>query len=149
MRLISRALLGLQLLVLALVVVAKAQEQKNPANQATVWASFVYTINGETNSNDVLTSKGADQGRKVGKMVRSRYLDGPESNITSAYRLKSVPKTRLSNAKVEIMSTEKEGNIGMATMFMKGLYPQKKDNNSDEVYPVIKALRDNDVDHFE
>lgn len=94
----------------------------------TTWGAVVMTMHGEkspgmTSAFPDLTPLGAQQGWSQGQMLRTRYLQGPGTNITHNYPIRDLPVNAIDNSKLYMLSADDDYMSASAQAFMQGVYP--------------------------
>lgn len=71
----------------------------------------------------ILTPLGAQQVLSAGSVVRSRYIQGPGTNVTSSFPIYNINQNTISNRQLELLATDDVWVAASAQAFMQGLYP--------------------------
>ena len=94
----------------------------------TTWGSVVLTLNGEK-SPDIstpypnLTPLGAQQVISAGKVIRTRYLEGPGTNITNYFPIQGLAVNEIVNPQLFILAADEDYTAATAQAFLQGVYP--------------------------
>ncbi len=110
------------ILALSLARLAASQDQQ------TTWGSVIFAMYGERTPLDspyepMLTPLGAQQGLSAGSVIRSRYIQGPATNVTSSFPIYNIYENTISNRQLELLATDDAWVAASAQAFMQGVYP--------------------------
>ncbi|OBT62865.1 hypothetical protein VE03_07580 [Pseudogymnoascus sp. 23342-1-I1] len=99
----------------------------SPPNHTT-WTSLVLTHHGErrpplTTAFPTLTPLGATQAFSSGSLLRSRYLTGVPSNLTTFSPLQGFHKNYLDSQRIQVLAGPEQYTVASAWAFLQGLYP--------------------------
>jgi hypothetical protein len=97
-------------------------------DQQTTWGSVVMTLNGEK-SPDISTAYpnlsplGAQQALSSGQVIRTRYIEGPGTNITNYYPIQGLAVNEITNSQLFILAADEDYTAATAQAFLQGVYP--------------------------
>jgi hypothetical protein len=105
--------------------------------QQTTWGTVVLSLYGEripeiATAFPYLTPLGAQQAFAAGSAIRTRYIEGPGTNITSSYPISGLAENAIDNSQLYLLARDDNYVAGSAQAFMQGVYPPLGDAYVDE-----------------
>jgi hypothetical protein len=114
-------------LVTAVLAVSSAGLVASQEHQTT-WGAVVLSLYGErtpkiANAFPYLTPLGAQQAFDAGSAIRTRYLEGPGTNITNSNPISGLAVNAIDNSQLYLLARDDVAIAGSAQAFMQGVYP--------------------------
>lgn len=96
--------------------------------QQTTWGTVVLSLHGEripeiADAFPYITPLGAQQAFAAGSAIRTRYIEGPDTNITGSYPIPGLEVNTIDNTQLYLLATDDDYIAGSAQAFMQGVYP--------------------------
>jgi hypothetical protein len=96
--------------------------------QQTTWGTVVLSLNGEripeiADAFPYVTPLGAEQAFAAGSAIRTRYIEGPGTNVTDSYPISGLSVNVIDNTQLYLLARDDDYIAGSAQAFMQGVYP--------------------------
>jgi hypothetical protein len=96
--------------------------------QQTTWGTVVLSLNGErvpeiADAFPYVTPLGAEQAFAAGSAIRTRYIEGPGTNVTDSYPIPGLSVNMIDNTQLYLLARDDDYIAGSAQAFMQGVYP--------------------------
>ncbi len=106
-------------------------------DQQTTWGTVILSLNGERTPEiavafPYLTPLGAQQAFAAGSAIRTRYIEGPGTNITNSYPIPGLSVNAIDNTQLYLLARDDDYIAGSAQAFMQGVYPPLGSAHVDE-----------------
>jgi hypothetical protein len=96
-------------------------------DQEVIWGSVVMTMHGERTpkifARPNLTPLGAQQAISAGRAIRTRYIEGPDTNVTKNFPIRGLQVNQINNTQLYILTTDEDYMAATAQAVMQGVYP--------------------------
>jgi hypothetical protein len=115
------------LFVTAILAVSSARLAAAQTQQTT-WGTVILSLHGErtpelSDAFPYLTPLGAQQAASAGSVIRTRYIQGPSTNVTNSYPIPGLAVNAVDNTQLYLLARDDDYVAGSAQAFMQGVYP--------------------------
>ena len=98
------------------------------SQEQTTWGTVVLSLHGEripgiADAFPYITPLGAQQALAAGSAIRTRYIEGPGTNITDSYPIPGLSVNAIDNTQLYLLARDDDYIAGSAQAFMQGVYP--------------------------
>jgi hypothetical protein len=113
---------------LVTAVLAVSSARLVASQEQTTWGTVILSLNGEcipelADAFPYITPLGGQQAFAAGSAIRTRYLEGPGTNVTNSYPIPGLAVNAIDNIQLYLLARDDDYIAGSAQAFMQGVYP--------------------------
>lgn len=117
--------------LVALAALPTPLHAQGTAYNQTTWAAVAISYHGEREplittaspSLAALTALGAQQALEAGSVIRTRYVSGPDSDISRSFPVHGIAPDAIDNDQLYLLAADDTSVASSALAFLQGVYP--------------------------
>jgi hypothetical protein len=120
---------------------ARLAAAQDAANEQITWGAVIMAYHGErtpliSSGAPSLTPLGAQQALQAGEVMRTRYVSGPDTNITRSFPITGLATNIIDNTQLYLLAADDDYVAASSLAFLQGVYPPLGDGANDPEFSL-------------